>query len=103
MSKRLQMLEAMTQAGSVDPFAWYGLAVEYKNLGRIEEAVGTFEKLRNIDKDYLPMYLIAGQTLIAAGRPAEAKPWLLQGQELATRKGDMKAFGELGSALEEIG
>ena len=35
-SKRLVVLEKMTGSGSTDPFAWYGLAMEYKSLARVE-------------------------------------------------------------------
>jgi hypothetical protein len=42
---------------------------------------------------------MAGQTLIDAGRGAEAKTRLETGIEIATRKGDGKTLGELESAL----
>ena len=54
-------------------FAFYGLGMEYRKEGRIDDAVATFAKLREKDPDYLPLYLMAGQTLIDAGRGAEAK------------------------------
>jgi tetratricopeptide (TPR) repeat protein len=101
MNKRLEMLEKMTASGQADAFAWYGLAMEYRKLGQTDDALTTFEKLREIDADYLPMYLMAGQLLTEANRPAEARPWLEQGIELARKKGDTKALGELGDALEQ--
>lgn len=101
MSKRLAMLEQMTSAGSKDPFAWYALANEYKNLGRIDDAVKTYEALRAIDPGYVPQYLMAGSLLTKEGRKADAIAWLRAGIEAARKKGDSHAIGELESALAE--
>jgi hypothetical protein len=48
------------------------------------------------------MYLMAGQTLIDAGRVAEARNWLETGIEAAKRKRDSHALGELESALASL-
>lgn len=93
------MLEMMTASASADSFAWYALALEYKKEARGDDALRTFETLRERDPDYLPMYLMAGQMLIDAGRAAAARSWLEPGIALARRKGDHKALGELESAL----
>jgi tetratricopeptide (TPR) repeat protein len=93
------MLEKMTAAGSADSFAWYALALEYKKEERVEDALRTFEALRARDPNYLPMYLMAGQMLLDTGRAGDARGWLEQGIELAQRKGDQKALGELEGAL----
>jgi predicted Zn-dependent protease len=68
----------------------------------VDDAVATFGKLRDKDPGYVPMYLMAGQTLIDAGRPAEAKAWLESGVAVATQKRDSHALGELESALASI-
>lgn len=102
MNKRLEMLEKLTNSGTADSFAWYGLAMEYRKLGRSEDALRAFETLRQKDPDYLAMYLMAGQLLAEAGRSEEARPWLEAGQELARKQGDAKALGELGDALSQL-
>lgn len=99
MNKRLEMLEKMLASGSADSFARYALALEYKREGRTEDALATFTALREVDPDYLPMYLMAGQLLIDARRGEEAKDWLLRGIELAKKKGEGKAQAELEAAL----
>jgi predicted Zn-dependent protease len=99
MNKRLEMLEKMTASGQADSFAWYALAMEYRKEARIDDALRTFEALRERDPDYLAMYLMAGQMLNAASRGGEAKAWLEQGIALAREKGDGKALGELESEL----
>lgn len=101
MSKRLAMLEQMTAGGSKDPFAWYALANEYKNLGRVDDAVKTYEALRAIDPSYVPQYLMCGSLLSKEGRKADAVAWLQAGIAAARKKGDNHAIGELESALAE--
>jgi predicted Zn-dependent protease len=99
MNKRLAALEKMVQSGVDDPFAWYGLAMEYRKEGRVDDALATFTTLRDKRGEYLPMYLMAGQMLAEAQRSDEARLWFSQGIELARAKGDGKTLSELQSAL----
>ena len=102
MNKRLAFLEQHVAAGAADSFAFYGLAMEYRKEGRIDDAVATFARLKDKDPDYVPLYLMAGQTLIDAARPAEARTWLESGIAAATKKHDTHALGELESALASL-
>jgi len=102
MSKRLAYLEKVTTEGSKDSFAWYALANEYANLGRPDEALRTFEALRAMDPAYVPQYLICGQMLVNAKRPDEARTWLTQGIETATRTGNTHALSELQNVLATL-
>jgi predicted Zn-dependent protease len=100
---RLDVLLKMTASPSADSFAWYALALEYKGLGRIDEALETFAKLREKDADYVPMYLMCGTMLIEAGRRPDARGWLEAGVSAARAKGDTHALGEISGALESLG
>jgi tetratricopeptide (TPR) repeat protein len=102
-SKRLAVLEKMTAAGSKDPFAWYGLAMEYSSLGRVEDALKSFTHLRDLDASYVPMYLMCGTVLVKAGRADEARQWFNEGIDAARDKGDNHALSELQTALAELG
>jgi predicted Zn-dependent protease len=102
-SKRLEFLQKLTSSGSVDPFAWYGLAMEYRSLERRDEALATFEALRARNPDYVAMYLMCGQMLEQMGRVDDAKGWLTSGMEAARQKGDTHALGELEGALGALG
>lgn len=99
MNKRLEMLEKLTSSGQADAFAWYGLAMEYRKLGRVEEALGTFQTLRNKDPEYVAMYLMAGQLLLEHKRTQDAREWLERGIAIAQKRGDFKTVGELEDAL----
>jgi predicted Zn-dependent protease len=102
MSGRLEFLLKVTSSGSEDPFAWYGLALEYRALSRHDEALATFEKLRARTPDYVPMYLMCAQLLETMSRPEDARSWLTAGIEAARTKGDSHALSELQSALEGL-
>lgn len=102
MSKRLLMLEKATQGGSRDSFHWYALALEYAGLDRLEDALHTFNTLREIDPDYVPMYLMCGTMLVKAGRFDEARVWLNEGLLAARSKGDDHALSELQEALDGV-
>lgn len=95
MSKRLAFLEKITQEGSTDPFAWYGLALEYRNLERWDDAVRTFESLRDRVPDYVPMYLMAAQLFQGRGDTEKARAWADEGIAQAKKKGDSHALSEL--------
>ena len=101
MNKRLAMLENLTRDGRADAFAWYGLAMEYRREGRPEDAMRAFEQLRDRHPEYLPMYLMAGQVLLANKTPGDARPWLEAGESLAAERGDDKTLAEIREALAE--
>jgi predicted Zn-dependent protease len=98
-AKRLLYLEKVTREGTTDPFPWYGLALEYRNLGRTDESLQTFATLRANHASYVAMYLMCGQMLEKAGRTDEAREWLTAGIAAATKAGDSHARGELEGAL----
>jgi tetratricopeptide (TPR) repeat protein len=102
MSRRLEFLLNLTSK-SADPFAWYGLAMEYRSLSRHEEAISTFEQLRTRAPEYVPMYLMCGQVLESLGRLEEARAWLASGVDAARAKGDAHVLSELQAALEHLG
>jgi tetratricopeptide (TPR) repeat protein len=102
VNKRLDMLVQLVASGTADSFGWYALALEYRKLGRIDDALKTFEALSERDPDYLPMYLMAGQMLTEADRLVDAVWWLERGLALARRVGNSQAAGELEQALDLV-
>lgn len=100
MSKRLEMLEKLTIEGKADTFGWYALALEYQSAGRIDDALRTFEALRQRDPGYVPMYLMAASMLEGCGRTAEAALWIRDGLVVAESKGNSHAASEMRDILE---
>ena len=101
-NKRLAYLEKLTGEGSTDPFAWYGLGLEYRNVERYEEAMQAFMTLRSHHPDYVPVYLMCGQMLEKIARRDEARAWLEAGVVAARAKRDSHALGELEGALAAL-
>jgi predicted RNA polymerase sigma factor len=78
------------------------LALEYRNLERLEDAFKTFEALRAAQPDYVPMYLMCGGLLEKLGRKPDAREWYEQGIAQAKKKGDGHALSELQGALAQV-
>jgi tetratricopeptide (TPR) repeat protein len=96
---RIAKLRAFAEARPADPFPRYALALEYRNAGLHPEALVVFRDLMAAHPDYVPAYLHAGNVLVALGEPAEAKVVWRTGVDVARRKGDHHAAGELEGAL----
>jgi tetratricopeptide (TPR) repeat protein len=96
---RIAKLRAFAEARPQDPFPHYALALEHRNAGDHALALAVFRALMSAHPDYVPAYLHAGNTLVALGDHAEAKAVWRRGVEVARRKGDHHAAGELEGAL----
>ncbi|MFO7561831.1 MAG: tetratricopeptide repeat protein [Enhygromyxa sp.] len=100
---RLGMLEELVVAKPDDPFPRYGLAMEYKKLGRHDEAVQAFEELTRAHPSYVPSYLMFGNLLEALGRAEQAAEIYTRGIEAARAAGNDHAAGELQAARDACG
>jgi predicted Zn-dependent protease len=90
-----------------DPFPRYGLAMEHKTRGEHDLAWAQFAELLDQFPDYVPTYLMAGGTLVALGRPAEAAEVYRKGivaaaKDAHARKELEAALAELSSSSEEV-
>jgi len=99
---RVEMLEQFLAANPNDPFARYGLAMEYSRSGDIETALAEFRKLLELHPDYTAGYQMAGQMLLAAGRTEEGRKMLQDGIACAQRTGNLHAQQEMEGILQEI-
>jgi tetratricopeptide (TPR) repeat protein len=98
---RIATFQSFIARAPGDPFPRYGLAMELKSRGDLAAAWTAFSELLDQFPDYVPTYLMAGGTLVALGRRDEAAAVYRRGIDVATRKGDAHARGELESALQE--
>ncbi len=101
-AKRLAYLEKITAAGTDDAMPWYGLAMEYKSVDRLEDALRTFETLRGKHPEYVAMYLMAGGVLETLDRKDDARAWYEAGIAAARKAGNSHAAGELETALHQL-
>lgn len=99
---RIDAIKKFVEQSPNDPFPRYGLAMEYKNAGRAEEAVATFGELQARHPDYVPQYLMHGNLLASMHRIAEARAVYEAGIAAARKKGDGHALSELQGALDGL-
>ena len=99
---KIAMLNEILTANPTDAFARYGLAIEYANQGQIESSLAEFRQLLSVHPDYTAGYLMAGQTLVKAGREGEAKTTLEAGIASAQRTGNQHALSEMQTLLLEL-
>src|SRR5262249_17994217 len=99
---RIATFKSFIARSPSDPFPRYALAMEHRARGELAEAWAVFSDLLANFSEYVPAYLMAGGTLVGLGRKDEAAGVYRRGVEVATRKGDSHARGELESALNEI-
>lgn len=99
---RLSMLLSMVASKPGDPFPRYGLAMEYKKLGRNDEAVRAFAELAEHHPGYVPGYLMHGNLLVSMGRATEAREVYARGLEAARAAGDDHAESELRAAQDAL-
>ena len=97
---RKEQIEEMLAEDPHDPFLRYGLAMEYRNSGDLERAVGEFRALVAVNPDYAPAYYQGGQTLERMGRAEEAREMYREGVEVTIRNGDQHARSEMQAALD---
>lgn len=97
------MLTEILSQNPNDAFARYGLAMEYSNAGRVEQALAEFGKLLAAHPDYTAGYFMAAQTLAKAERTEEARKMLADGIASAQRTGNMHARSEMEAMLAELG
>jgi tetratricopeptide (TPR) repeat protein len=99
---RMQMLEEFIQQRPGDAFARYGLAMEYVNAGRHEDALATFDKLLEFKPNYTAAYYQAGALLGKLNRAEEAREMLQAGMDVAAKNGDFHSRGEMEEALHNL-
>jgi tetratricopeptide (TPR) repeat protein len=99
---RIAMLTEILAANPTDAFARYGLAMEYSNTGKIDEAMREFKTLLEKNPDYVPGYFMAAQTLEKAGRIDEAKEMLVEGITSARRTGNAHAQSEMTAMMDSL-
>jgi predicted Zn-dependent protease len=100
--ERLAAIQKFVAARPEDPFTRYGLAMQLRAMGRLEEAVGAFRELGRRSPDYVPTWLMLGQALEALGRGAEAAQAYQDGIAVATRQSNHHARSELEEALGQV-
>jgi Tfp pilus assembly protein PilF len=97
---RIATLKEILAANPNDAFARYGLAMEYAKAGDTAGALAEYSTILQHNPDYVPAYQMSGQTLMNAGRIAEARKMFENGIAAARRSGNQHAASEMQGILD---
>lgn len=101
-SSRLAQLMRLAEANPKNILALYGIAMEYRSMGRREECIGALRRVLEVDPAHVATHQQLGTALAETGRIDEARSVLRQGIEHAMRLGNMKAHGEMSEVLARL-
>jgi len=87
-----------------DVRAHYDLGTAYKEMGLLDEAIGSFQAALRASADHLPTYELMGQTFIEMGQPEAAVKSMERAVEVATAVEDelVGIYYYLGVAYEQL-
>jgi hypothetical protein len=87
-----------------DVRAYYDLGTAYKEMGLLDEAIGSFQAALRASADHLPTYELMGQTFIEMGQPEAAVKSMERAVEVATAVEDelVGIYYYLGVAYEQL-
>src|SRR5216683_2157190 len=88
---RKEQIEEMLRDDPNDPFLRYGLAMEYISAGDDATASRCLQELLQV----VPAYVQAGQVLVRLNKEDEARAMYQSGIDVARKKGDLHAAGEM--------
>lgn len=98
---RIASLRALAEKKQ-KPLHWYGLGMELRAAGRMEEALEVFQKVHGLDAAYVPAYFMRAQVHEELGQPDDARRALDEGIAVADRTGDDHAASEMRSMLDTL-
>src|SRR5690606_19521067 len=84
------------------PLHWYGLGMEVRAVGRLEEALEIFRRVHSLDADYVPAYFMRAQVHEELGQVDDARAALELGVTKAEQAGDEHAASEMRSMLDTL-
>ncbi|HEY4222092.1 MAG TPA: tetratricopeptide repeat protein, partial [Myxococcota bacterium] len=91
---RIDDLEAIAKK-SKKPLPSYGLAMEYRSLGRLDDAIAAFERVHELDAKYVAAYFMCAQVHAERGAADHARAELDRGIAAARAVGDDHALSEM--------
>src|SRR5258708_28211405 len=99
---RIATLNEILTENPSDPFARYGLAMEYSKQGDLDRALAEFSILLEKNPDYTAGYFMAAQTLAPAQTVRDARKMLTHGIPSARRTANLHAQSEMEAMLTEL-
>lgn len=98
---RIEILQTYAEQEPSNPFNWYALAIEYRNVNP-EKALDYFNKLLTEHKVYLPTYYHAALLYAEMDHLEQAKNIYENGIALAKELGNQHALSELQNSYQNF-
>ena len=99
---RIKALQEMLDLNDSDGFALYGLALEYKADGRLEDALPLLERAVALQEPQVYAFYQLGEVLLGLGEHEQALSRIDVGIEHAKAAQDLKAVRELGELRQTV-
>jgi tetratricopeptide (TPR) repeat protein len=103
VSSRLEQLQKFLQDEPDDVFTYYAIALEFKSMGRMHEAIEKFEEVIALDQNYVAAYHQLGILFSDMEEKERALEFLERGIIVAKRTGDLHAQQEMEEVRESLG
>ncbi|MFT7364062.1 MAG: Tfp pilus assembly protein PilF [Algoriphagus sp.] len=94
---RIKLIKQFTEDEPENPFNWYALALEYREIDP-NQTEDLFSKLLQSHKSYLPTYFPAAHFFAEDGQIMKAQEIFLAGIEVAKADNNQKTLKELKNA-----
>lgn len=99
---RLEQLRQLAAAQPNDPLAQYGLALEYVQLERWDEALAAFDRTLEIDRRYTAAHFQKARVQLKQGRREVAAQTLDAGIAAAEANGEAHTASEMRKLREAL-
>jgi Flp pilus assembly protein TadD len=99
---RLDQLTKLLERDPDDAFLNFGLAMEHRAAGNLEDALRQFDRTIELDPNYLAAYMRKGETLMNHQRFDEARVVLEHGASLARESGQSHMLENINEMLEML-
>ena len=98
-SARLHQIKSMLEDKPNDSFLMFALARELEGLEQWQDAIGAYERLKEVDPDYVGFYYHLAALYAELGESEKARDTYEKGIETAEKLKDFHALGELKNAF----
>lgn len=95
---RIDTLLNFLKDDPLDSFIIFALAKEYEKIGTLKKALDTYNKLQDIDPDYVGLYYHLAALQLELSMPEKALETYDKGIEVAKKIADFHALSELHTA-----
>lgn len=102
MRSRKQEIIELLKENNKDVFLNYALGLEYLSENNFSDAIHQFEKVIEMDKEYIPAYYQCGMAYIEINNKLKAIENLKKGLQIAIEKQSKKDIAEFKSVITNI-